>query len=80
MANRPTRYPELSYVTYCRIWRIVANDTGNVVGPVYNSKAELLADLSRYAADYGCEGALPPQPYCAADIEARRISIPGANQ
>lgn len=33
--NRPTRYPELAYTTYCRIWRIVATDTGNVVGPIY---------------------------------------------
>jgi hypothetical protein len=53
---RPTRFTELGYTNYCGIWRIVAMDTVNVVGPIYQSKAELLADLPRYARDYGCEG------------------------
>ena len=75
---RPTRYPELGYTTYCRIWRIVATDTRNVIGPIYMSKAELLADLPRYAAEYGCDNAYKPAaPYSAADLEARRLSIPG---
>lgn len=57
---RPTRYTELGY--RCdgpSLWRIYAIDEGrgSAVGPFYASKAELLGDLARYAADYGCEGA-----------------------
>jgi hypothetical protein len=51
---RPTRFPDLGYTTYGGIWRIVATDTNAVVGPIYKTKAELLADLARYAKDYGC--------------------------
>jgi hypothetical protein len=54
---RATRFVELGYTTYCGIWRVVAMDTGNTVGPIYQTKMELLADLPRYARDYGCEGA-----------------------
>ena len=51
---RPTRFDELGYTTYCGIWRIVAMDTQNMVGPIYRTKSELLADLARYAEGYGC--------------------------
>ena len=54
---RVTRFAELGYITYCDIWRIVALDTGATVGPIYQTKMELLADLPRYAKDYGCVGA-----------------------
>jgi hypothetical protein len=57
MSNRPTRFAELQYTTYCGIWRIVDAETGNTVGPVYKTKAELLADLERYAKEFGCTNA-----------------------
>lgn len=56
---RPTRYPELGY--RCDgpgLWRIYdMADKGreSPVGPQYTSKAELLADLGRYAKDFGCD-------------------------
>ena len=52
-----TRYPELGYVHSVGCWRIVDMSTGDVVGPLYKTRAELLADLPRYAALFGCEGA-----------------------
>ena len=54
---RPTRYAELGYrQDGPRLWRIYA-ETGHAIGPCYASKAELLADLDRYAHDYGCADA-----------------------
>ena len=56
MDYRPTRYTELGYAKHAPgLWRIIATDTGSAIGPHYAGKAELLADLSRYAKDYGCE-------------------------
>lgn len=52
-----TRYPELGYVHSVGCWRIVDMSTGDVIGPQYKTRAELLADLQRYAALFGCEGA-----------------------
>ena len=47
-----TRFPELSYSETSKgLWRIQDAD-GAEIGPHYASKAELLADLDRYAADY----------------------------
>jgi hypothetical protein len=58
MNYRPTRFAELGYMKQgTALWRIIAVDTGNAVGPFYATKAELLADLARYAKDYGCEQA-----------------------
>jgi hypothetical protein len=58
MTNRPTRFAELAYTQHAPgLWRIIATDTDQAVGPFYVTKAELLADLARYAKDYGCEGA-----------------------
>jgi hypothetical protein len=52
---RKTRYPELGYEQYTRdLWRIVAVDEKSPVGPLYRSEAELLADLERYAWEFGC--------------------------
>lgn len=39
------------------LWRFVDTDTGNCVGPQYRRKDELLADLTRYATEYGCNQA-----------------------
>ena len=55
----PTRYSELGYTLIkpgC--WQFVTMDTEQQVGVHYASRAELLADLPRYAAFYGCDGAL----------------------
>jgi hypothetical protein len=55
---RPTRYSELGYWKQsANLWRIVSTEDGAVVGPMYATKAELLGDLGRYAAQYGCEAA-----------------------
>ena len=54
-----TRFTALGYCKFdTNYWRIIALESGDhygcVVGPHYHSKAELLADLTRYATDYGC--------------------------
>ena len=57
-AVRPTRFPELGYrQDGPGLWRIYALDDGreSAVGPFYPTKAELLADLDRYAREYGCQ-------------------------
>ena len=59
---QPTRYAGLRYANTnpagSPVWRVIdAHDAGRLaaVGPVYQSKAELLADLPRYAATWGYE-------------------------
>lgn len=50
-----TRYKELGYVHVTQnLWRLVDLATGHVVGPLYRTRAELLADLDRYARVFGC--------------------------
>jgi hypothetical protein len=63
-----TRYPELKYVREPdgesrAYWRIVDVNGGHYdqdsglggrVGPMYRTKSELLADLDRFAALFGC--------------------------
>jgi hypothetical protein len=53
-----TRFKELNY-TKCaaNLWRIVDAETDATIGPHYKTKTELLADLARYAKEYGCENA-----------------------
>lgn len=67
-----TRYKELSFHEWGRgNWRLVTTDDHATVGPHYKSKAELLADLDRYAAEYGCEGATDPyRETCRAIVAA----------
>lgn len=56
MASK-TRYRELMYrQAFPGVWRFVGD--GCDIGPQYPTKAELLADLDRFAAEYGCDGAL----------------------
>ena len=50
----------LAYINYDGAWRIVHIDSSisrqlrnAFVGPVYRTKAELLADLDRYAKEFG---------------------------
>lgn len=58
MARR-TRFDELQFARIAPgVWRIVDAETGHVVGPHYGSRAELLADLERFAAFFGCEGTI----------------------
>lgn len=56
---RPTRYKELGYMEWGGDWRILDLTSGDpaVVGPVYRTRAELLADLDRYAGFFGCADA-----------------------
>ena len=55
-----TRFPELGYQHRGDHWRIldltggVRPDDAPGVGPLYPTRAELLADLDRYAAAFGC--------------------------
>jgi hypothetical protein len=52
-----TRFPELGYVhDGPALWRIVdlTDARPSRIGPLYPSRAELLADLQRYAEQYGC--------------------------
>jgi len=63
--NRPTRFPELAYAQHApSLWRIIATDTNQAVGGFYATKAELLADLERYAIDYGCANARTKSDVC----------------
>lgn len=48
-----TRFPELGFSRIGRDWRFIAMDSEQAIGPYYHSKAELLADLTNYARDYG---------------------------
>jgi hypothetical protein len=54
---RQTRYDQLGYVKHAaNLWRFVVEDEDGrtaVTGPQYKSKGELLADLERFAANYG---------------------------
>jgi hypothetical protein len=74
--NRPTRYPELAYAKHAaNLWRIVAADTGAAIGPHYATKAELLADLARYAEDYGCAAAAPATPKPHNPLRLYRVTV-----
>ena len=53
-------------------------DHMHCVGASYATKAELLASVERYAAEYGCEGAnwLTPPAETLAQIAKQYLSIP----
>lgn len=56
-----TRFSELGYQQVdTDLWRFVDFDTKGNVGGGYPSKTELLADLPRFAYQFGCKGAEPP--------------------
>lgn len=56
MKIRDTRYPELGYASPLgKVWRFVDKSTGRGIGPFYTTKAELLADLERFAAVFGAD-------------------------
>lgn len=52
---RPTRFDGLQYTTFGpRDWRFcMDNDPYQTIGPIYQSKAELLADMAAFAAVRG---------------------------
>lgn len=51
-----TRFKELAYEKQgAGNWRFIDTETGAAVGKFYTSKAELEADITRYAEFYGCE-------------------------
>jgi hypothetical protein len=51
MKIHKTRFAGMGYAKVGNVWRFVV-DGDAVVGPQYASKAELLADLPRYASEY----------------------------
>ncbi len=79
---RETRYPELGYANCYgpRCWRIVDRSTNRVVGPIYKTKAELLADLDRYAAVFGCEGDRERERSKRMLLLAERIKLAAARE
>lgn len=52
-----TRYPTMGFAKVGNDWRFfdLTGHKPQAVGPYYHSKAELLADLYRYAKEYGWE-------------------------
>lgn len=71
---RPTRYKELGYdevATGC--WRILdlSGSEPAPVGQQYRTRTELLADLERYATEFGCNGA----PEESATAKALRLLV-----
>lgn len=55
MAVKKTRFAELGYDNFGKnCWRIIDLSNGAAVGPIYRTKAELLADLHRFAIVFGC--------------------------
>lgn len=60
---RRTRFAELGYrLDAPECWRIVDLSSGHSIGPHYRTVLELLADLERYAAGFGCAVTTPSQP------------------
>lgn len=52
--TRPTRFAGLGYMRQDRaLWRFVDTETGATIGALYRTKAELMADLSTFAAERG---------------------------
>jgi len=51
----PTQYDELCYEQVgAGLWRIIDASTGRVIGPHYDTREELLADLDHFAEERGC--------------------------
>ena len=59
MQVRQTRYQAFGYrqdgPSLWRVYDITDLDSPAAVGPQYRTKGELLADLQRYAEEYGCD-------------------------
>jgi hypothetical protein len=52
---KATRYPELQRQHRIDHWRILEAGTTNGIGPLYGTEGELLADLGRFAEQYGIQ-------------------------
>lgn len=48
----PTRYKGLGYIKCGNYWRYVDEETGQVIGYQYPSKAEMLADIEERAETF----------------------------
>ena len=75
---RPTRFKELGYrQDGPSLWRIcdVRDEPPAAVGPFYKTKAGLLADLDRYASEYGCDGSTSRLAGVVADVTAATIAV-----
>jgi len=60
-----TRYAELAYEQRgTNLWRIISTAA---IGPHYKSRAELLADLDRFAREYGATEIGPTLPHPLED-------------
>lgn len=44
----PTRFDWLGYRKEGNLWRLVDRNTNATIGPLYRTKAELLADLEHF--------------------------------
>ena len=63
-----TRYAGLNYEEHdVHLWRIIDMDSERAVGPHYESRAELLADLGRFARAFGASDIGPSLPYTLED-------------
>ena len=82
-----TRFSELGFtLNSAQDWRFVDlsdaqdgnKDHMHCVGASYPTKAELMASVERYAAEYGCDGAnwLTPPAETLAQIAKQYLSIP----
>ena len=73
--STPTRFPELQFRKDApNVWRIIDAETGNPIGQWYRSKIELLADLERFAAEFGCAGAATPTPAASKEVGGQAVS------
>ncbi len=62
-----TRYAELAYEQQdAGLWRII-DIVGTAIGPQYKSRAELLADLDRFAQEFGATDTGPKLPHPLED-------------
>ena len=76
-----TRFTELGFTMIepgCWQFLNLADGEPSQVGTHYASKAELMANIERYAAEYGCDGAnyLTPPAETMAQIAKQYLSIP----
>ena len=75
MASK-TRYRELMYrQAFPGVWRFVGD--GCDIGPQYPTRAELLADLDRFAAEYGCDGAFDEASALRARVAELETALQG---
>ena len=81
---RPTRYTELAYrkddKNLWRIYDVTNSERPAATGPHYRTKSELLADLERYATEFGCHTLSKTATDKLASLPKRWIDSPFAKQ